>query len=150
MTSPSSSTTSPVPSGPAGAPPSPRAVEHTSRQKAGYVLAGVVALANIPSAFIPTDGGDSETNAGPPVFVLVVGVVLGLAVFGLLLASWRSGRRGPVRAAAVLLVLLALLAGPAFFVSGVQTWVRAVAGLYVLATVAALVLLFSPSPRAAR
>ena len=78
--------------------------------------------------------------------MLVLGAVLGLVAAGLLLQGWRSGKRGPVRAAVVLLVLNVLTTLPAFFVEGVPAWVRLVAALYVLASVVAVVLLFSPSP----
>ena len=122
-------------------------VEYSARQKAGFVLAAVVALVNIPGAFIPTSGTDEAAPAGPPVAVLVGSLVLGLVVVGLLLWAWRTGRRGPVRAAAVLLVLLALAALPAFFVASIAAWIRLFAGLYVLATIVAIALLFSPSPR---
>ena len=122
-------------------------VEYSARQKAGFVLAAVVALVNIPGAFIPTSGTDEGVNPGPPVAVLVGSLVLGLVAVGLLLWGWRTGRRGPVRAAAVLLVLLALAALPAFFVTGIAAWIRLFAGLYVLATIVAVALLFSPPRR---
>jgi hypothetical protein len=54
-----------------------------------------------------------------------------------------------VRAAAVLLAITALTALPAFFVAGMAAWIRLFAGLYVLGTIAAIVLLFSPGPRRA-
>jgi peptidoglycan/LPS O-acetylase OafA/YrhL len=121
--------------------------EYSTRQKAGFVLATIVALLNIPGAFIPTSGSDTTAPTGPPVAVLVIALVLGLVVVGLLLWAWRTGRRGPLRAAAVLLVVLALSALPAFFVASIAAWIRLFAGLYVLATLAAIVLLFSPGPR---
>jgi hypothetical protein len=124
-------------------------VEYSARQKAGFVLAAVVALVNIPGAFIPTNGTDHGADPGPPVAVLVGALVLGLVVVGLLLWAWRTGRRGPVRAAAVLLAITALTALPAFFVAGMAAWIRLFAGLYVLGTIAAIVLLFSPGPRRA-
>ena len=123
------------------------ALEYSARQKAGFVLAAVVALVNIPGAFIPTSDSDHGPNPGPPVAVLVGALVLGLVVVGLLLWAWRTGRRGPVRAAAVLLVLIALTALPAFFFAGMAAWIRLFAGLYVLATIVAVALLFSPPRR---
>jgi hypothetical protein len=122
---------------------------YSSRQKAGFVLGVIVALSNIPLAFIPTNGTDVGDQPGPPVSVLVVTLVLGLAICGLLLWSYRTGRKGPIRAAAVLLVVTALLAMPAFFVDGIAAWIRLLAGIYVLATIASMVLLFSPAPRPA-
>ncbi len=121
---------------------------YSTRQKAGFVLGAIVALSNVPLAFIPTDGTTTGANPGPPVSILVITLVMGLAVCGLLAWSYRTGRRGPVRAAAVLLVVTALLAMPAFFVDGIAAWIRLLAGAYVLATIASIVLLFSPAPRA--
>ena len=119
--------------------------EYTPRQRAGFVFGIVLSLLNIPGAFIPTGGsGDSET-AGPPVAVLALGAALGLLAAGLLYMGYRNKSRGLVRAAVVVLVLIALTAAPAFFVDGVAAWVRLGAGLYVLATVATIVLLFSPA-----
>ena len=123
--------------------------EYTPRQRAGFVAGILLALLNIPGAFIPTGGSADSNSAGPPVAVLVVAAGLGLLAAGLLYLGYRNGSRGPVRAAVVVLVLIALTAVPAFFVEGVAAWVRLVAGLYVLATVAAIVLLFSPADDAA-
>ena len=120
--------------------------DYSPRQKAGFVLGSIVALLNIPGAFIPTSGTDESTPAGPPVAVLVIALVLGLAAVGLLAWAWRTGRRVPVRAAAVLLVITALSAVPAFFVDSIAAWIRLFAGAYILATIAAIVLLFSPGP----
>ena len=121
--------------------------EMSGRQKAGYVLGLVVGFANIPGVFVP--GGETETGAptGPPVEVLAAGVVLGLLIMGLLLAAWRTGRRGLLRAAAVLMILAALLAVPCVLNATVELWIRVLAGSYILATLAALVLLFAPAPR---
>ena len=124
-------------------------MEYSARQKAGFVLAAVVALVNIPGAFIPTSDSDQGPNPGPPVAVLVGALVLGLVVVGLLLWAWRTGRRGPVRAAAVLLAITALTALPAFFIAGIAAWIRLFAGLYVLGAIASIVLLFSPPARRA-
>ncbi|RZS91115.1 hypothetical protein EV189_0348 [Motilibacter rhizosphaerae] len=118
----------------------------TSRQGAGYVLGILVGLANIPGAFIPA----GDDGAGPPVAVLVVSLVLGVLTVALLALAWRTRSRGALRASAVLLVINVITSLPAFFVSGVQAWVRLVAGLFVLASVAALVLLFSPDGRGDR
>ena len=123
--------------------------EYPTRQKAGFVLAVIVALLNVPGAFLPTGGTSESDPPGPPLAVLLLGLVLGLVTVGLLMWGWRTGRRGPVRGAAVLLVLIALTAVPAFFVPGIGAWIRLFAGIYVLATIAAVVLLFSPGRRPA-
>ncbi len=62
-------------------------IEYSARQKAGFVLAAVVALVNIPGAFIPTSDSDHGPNPGPPVAVLVGALVLGLVVVGLVVVG---------------------------------------------------------------
>jgi hypothetical protein len=71
-----------------------------------------------------------------------------LLILALLLRSWATGRRVPRRIAAVLLVINALLAVPGLFVPDVATWLRIDAGVCVLATIAAIVLMFYPDRRA--
>jgi hypothetical protein len=119
----------------------------SGRQKAGYILGLIVGFTNIPGAFVP--GGDTESGAptGPPVEILAFGVVAGGLIMALLALAWRTGRRPLVRVAAVLMILVALTAIPAFFIDTVPAWVKLFAGAYVLATLASLVLLFSPSRR---
>jgi hypothetical protein len=119
--------------------------EISGRQKAGYVLGLIVGFVNIPGAFVP--GGETESGSptGPPMEIVVFGLVAGLAIMGLLAAAWRTGKRGFLRAAAVLMILVALTAVPAFFIDTVPAWVKLFAGAYVLATLASLVLLFSPA-----
>jgi peptidoglycan/LPS O-acetylase OafA/YrhL len=121
--------------------------EISGRQRAGYVLGLIVGFTNIPGAFVP--GGETESGAptGPPVQILAFGVVAGVLIMGLLALAWRTGRRGLVRIAAVLMILVALTAVPAFFIDTVPAWVKLFAAAYVLATLAALVLLFSPVRR---
>ena len=121
--------------------------EISGRQKAGYILGLLVGFANIPGAFVP--GGETESGAptGPPTVIVILGLVLGVLIMALLAAAWRTGRRGYLRGAAVLMILAALLAVPGVLTTSVEPWIRVLAGTYVLATLAALVLLFSPSRR---
>ena len=116
----------------------------SSRRKAGLVLGIVVGLVNVPGSFVP--GGETETGSptGPPLFILLFGLVAGILIAGLLAAAWVRRSRALVRVAAVVMVLVALSAVPAFFMPDVPAWIVAFAGLYVLATVAALVLLLAP------
>ena len=72
----------------------------------------------------------------------ILGVGLGLVAVVL---AWR-GNRGAVRVAAGALVVNLLTALPAFFVD-VPVWIKLAVGLSVLATVAAIVLMFSGARR---
>jgi hypothetical protein len=120
----------------------------SGRRKAGLVLGIVVALTNIPGAWIPPNGTTTSGEAvGPPLEVLVFGAVAGGLIALLLVAAWLRRSRALLRVASVLMVLVALTAVPAFFVTGVPAWVVAFAGAYVLATVVALVLLLAPERR---
>lgn len=116
----------------------------TGRRKSGYILGIAVGLVNIPGMFVP--GGETESGSptGPPLPILVFGLVAGLLIAGLLALSWRNGSRGLMRTAAVLMILVALTAVPAFFGPEIPLWIVAFAGIYVLATVVSLVLLFAP------
>ena len=120
--------------------------EIDGRRKAGLVLGIVVGLSNIPAVFTP-GAGEAEFTEGPPIEVTVFGFVAGVAIAGLLALAWRRRSRALVRVAAVLLVLTALSAVPAFFVPDIPSWVVAGAGVYVLATIVTLVLLFAPERR---
>lgn len=119
--------------------------EISSKQRAGYILGLVVAFANIPAALIPGGVDDSGSPVGPPLPIVLFGVVVGLATMVLLALAWRTDRRGYLRAAAVLMILVALTAVPAFPIPTVPAWVKLVAGTGVLATLVSLVLLFSPA-----
>jgi len=116
--------------------------QYSSRQRAGFVLAALVAFANLPGAFVPT--GDDD-GGGPPIGILIFGAVAAIVIMGLLYKAWRDGSRGALRVAAGLLILTALSAVPAFFVEDVPAALRLFAGLYILGTIVSVVLLFSPS-----
>jgi hypothetical protein len=121
--------------------------ELSSRQRAGYALGMIVGFANLPAAFVPGGEDSGGGPTGPPVAILALSAVLGLAVMALLYQSLRTGRRGWLRTAAVLMILLALLALPGVLTPTVEAWIRVLAGAYVLLTVAALSLLFAPAAR---
>jgi hypothetical protein len=120
----------------------------SGRQRVGYILGIVVGFVNLPGAFVPGGEDSSGAPTGPPVEILVVAAVLGLLIMGLLVGAMRTGRHGFTRAAAVFLVLGALLALPGVLTTSVDAWIRVFAGLYVLATLTSLVLMFSPARRA--
>ena len=110
-------------------------------RRAGHILGIVLGVGHVGALGIPTGGGE---EAGPPVVVLVLGAVVGLAVIALLVRSWRHDQRGPRRVAAILLVLAGLGALPGMLVSDVPVALQAIAGVLVLLTIACVVLLFYP------
>lgn len=116
----------------------------TGARKAGYILGIVLGLGNAVSFFFPSGTNDDGDAVGPPVPVLVVGIIIGLVVMGLLWWSWRADVGWAKRVAVVLLVVLALLAVPAFGQDSVAAWVKSVAGVVILATIVDVVLLFLP------
>jgi lysylphosphatidylglycerol synthetase-like protein (DUF2156 family) len=123
--------------------------EISGRQKAGFILGGIVGFVNIPGAFVPSGQTATGAPTGPPMEILMFGVVGGVLIMGLLAVAWRKRSRALTRAAAVLMILVALTAVPAFFTPEVLAWIKLFAGCYVLATLVSLVLLFSPSRRPA-
>jgi uncharacterized membrane protein len=117
---------------------------YSSRQRTGFILAAIVAFSNLPGAFVPT--GDDD-GGGPPIGILIFGAVAALLILGLLYRAWRSESEGSLRVAAGLMIVVALTAVPAFFVSDVPAAVRLFAGLYILGTIVSVVLMFSPARR---
>jgi hypothetical protein len=113
----------------------------SARQQTGLVLAGLLSLTNIASIFFPTPDGEE----GPPFAILVLSTVLGLVGLVAVVIAWR-GSRVALRVAAATLIINTLATLPAFFVD-VDTWIKAVAGISVLAAVAALILMFSTTRR---
>jgi len=109
-------------------------------RRAGHILGIVVGVAHLSALAVPSGGEDS----GPPLPVLAIGAVIGLAVIALLILSWRRDQRGPRRIAAVLLVLAGLGALPGLLVADVPAPLQVSAGILVLLTIATVVLLFYP------
>ncbi|AKU15422.1 hypothetical protein [Luteipulveratus mongoliensis] len=115
---------------------------HSSRQRIGLILAGVLSVLNIPSAFTPTPDGET----GPPLAILVLSSVLGLIGIVAVVIAWRQGSRVALRVAAGTLIVSALTSLPAFFVD-VPAWIKLLAGVSVLVSIAAVALMFSPARR---
>ena len=109
-------------------------------RRAGHMLGIVVGVAHLSALAVPSGGEDS----GPPLAVLAIGAVIGLAVIALLIQSWRRDQRGPRRIAAILLVLAGLGALPGLLVADVPAALQVGAGILVLLTIATVVLLFYP------
>ncbi len=112
----------------------------TTRQKVGLVIAGVLSLANIPSAFFPAPEGET----GPPMAILVLGSILGVIGLVAVVIAWRTGNRAAIRVAAGALIINLLASLPAFFVD-VPAGIKLLVGVSVLITVLAVGLMFSPS-----
>ena len=108
-------------------------------QRVGLVIAGLYSLGNIPSVFMPPPEGET----GPPLFILALDTVLGVVGLVAVVAAWRGSALG-ARIAAVSIILITLTAVPAFFVSGIPAWVRALVGASVLVTVLAVYLMLAP------
>jgi len=123
---------------PAQAPPA------TTTQKVGLALAGLLSLVNIASVVGPAPEGE----VGPPAVVLWAGTVLGVVGLVAVIVAWRTGSRSALRVAAGALVVTALTAVPALFVD-VPAFIKVFVAITVLASVAAVVLMFSSSRRPA-
>ena len=112
--------------------------------RAGLVLAAVLGLADVVSAFFPTPDGE----IGPPLPIVVLGGVLGLATLAAVAVAWRTGRRGALRIVAGTRVLSAISALPAFFVD-VPAGLKLVVAVAVVLTVVCVVLVLAPARRSA-
>ena len=115
----------------------------TTPQKVGHVIGCALGLDMLTTLYAEGTGDDAT-----PVPVLVVILVMLVCILALLVRSWAKDSRVDRRIAAVLLVVNALLAVPGLFLSDVATWLRIDASLCVIATIAAIVLLFYPDRRA--
>ena len=115
-----------------------------TKQRVGLVICALYGLTNIPSAFVPTDTGDSE---GPPLAILVVSSILGLVSLVAAIMAWR-GNRVSLRVAAGAMIVLTLTGLPAFFVD-VPMGIKALVAAGVVITVVAVVLMFSGARRPA-
>ncbi len=112
------------------------------KQKVGLALAGLISLSNIPSVLTAPPAGE----VGPPIAILILDSILGVVGLVAVVIAWRTGARAAIRVAAGCLILVLLTALPAFFV-GVPVWIKLLTAASVLLTVAAVVLMFSPSRR---
>jgi hypothetical protein len=115
-------------------------VTHGTANRVGFVLAILLALADIASVFSQTPEGE----VGPPLPVLVLGAVLGIVTLIGVLLGWVRGSRAGVRTAAASRILSMLLALPAFFVAGLPPVVRVFASVAVLASILCVVLMLLP------
>ncbi|MBU2662626.1 hypothetical protein KOI35_03825 [Actinoplanes bogorensis] len=111
--------------------------------KAGLVIAFLLGLSDIASAFSPTPDG---AESGPPYAILLIDAVLGVITLVAVVWAWRTGRRGAVRIAAGARIISMLTALPAFFV-GVPAALQFAVGLFVVVTIASVAMMLVPSRR---
>jgi hypothetical protein len=114
-----------------------------TKQKVGLVLCGLYSLSSIPSFLEQQPDGEE----GPPMAILVVGSILGVIGLVATVMAWR-GNRVALRVAAGAIIIETLTGLPAFFVD-VPMFVKALVGLSVVMTLAAVVLMFSVDRRSA-
>lgn len=114
----------------------------SKRQRTGLLLAGVYSAFNILSVLFPTPDG----QVGPPSGILIIDSVLGVVGLAAVIVTWRTGNRAALRVAAGAIILITLTALPAFFVD-VPAGIKLLVGVFVLLTIAAVVLMFSPGRR---
>jgi hypothetical protein len=114
--------------------------------KAGLILAILLGLATLPGLF-RLGGNYQSPKDGPPVPVAIIGAGLGLVIVIAAIYMWVSRNRVAGRIVAGALMLSAIPALSALFVSGVPTTVRAVlAALVIVAIVAVMLVLTRPKP----
>ena len=76
--------------------------------------------------------------------ILVIDALLGVVGLVAIVVAWRTGNRAAIRVAAGSVIVAMLTGLPAFFVD-VPVAIKALTGVGVLVTIAAVVLMFSPS-----
>jgi hypothetical protein len=116
----------------------------TTRTRVGLVLAALLAVGDVVSAFFPTPDG----VVGPPLPIVVLGGLLGIATLAAVVVAWHSGRRGALWTVAGTRVLSALAALPAFFVD-VPALVKLLVAVFVVLTIVSVALVLAPARRAA-
>jgi peptidoglycan/LPS O-acetylase OafA/YrhL len=100
-------------------------------QRIGLAIGMLVGLETCVDSFFIVGGSD-------PTPIPIVALFVGLLGF-----AWRRETRGPIRAAAVLIILNALGAVPAFALPDVPVAARLSAGFAILGGLVAVVLLYS-------
>ena len=112
---------------------------HTTRQRVGLALAGLLSLNALPSVLSPTPDG----QVGAPTAVLVLSSVLGGIGVVATVVAWLRGSTAAMRVLAGSIVVNALAGVPAFFVE-IPAWVKLMVGVSVLLTLIAVALMFAP------
>jgi hypothetical protein len=107
-------------------------------QRIGLAIGMLVGLETCVDSFRLAGGTDPT-----PIPIVALFVGLGAIIVGLLGFAWWRGTRWPIRAAAVLIILNALGAVPAFAAADVPVGARLSAGFAILGGLAAVVLLYT-------
>jgi uncharacterized membrane protein len=107
-------------------------------QRIGLAIGMLVGLETCVDSFRLARGTDPT-----PIPIVALFAGLGAFIVGLLGLAWWKQTRGAIRAAAVLIILNALAAVPAFAVADVPVGARLSAGFAILGGVAAVILLYS-------
>ncbi|GAA3390653.1 hypothetical protein [Cryptosporangium minutisporangium] len=115
----------------------------STKNKAGLVLASLLAIGDLVGLLIPVD----TDEPGPPLAVLAVGAVMGVITLAAAVYTWRTGNRIGARVVAATRIFSALGALPAFFVEDVPAPLVIVAAVGVVLTLVAVLLVLSrPEP----
>jgi hypothetical protein len=112
----------------------------STKNKIGLVIAGLLGLADIPAALMPTPDGE----VGPPFGILVVGSICGVITVIAVVIGWVKANRGAIRIAAGARIVSMLTALPAFFVD-VPAGIKILVTAAVILTVVSVVLMLSPA-----
>lgn len=115
----------------------------SARTRAGLVLAALLGVADVVFTLFPTPEGE----VGPPLPIVLLGGLLGVATLAAVAVAWRTGRRGALRIVAGTRVLSAITTLPAFFV-GPPPPLMLFAAVNVVLTVVCVVLVLAPARRA--
>jgi hypothetical protein len=117
----------------------------SSRNKIGFVLALLLGIFDLPAVAQPTPDGE----AGPPMAVLVLSSLCGLITLAAVAYGWSRRSWPAIRIGAGARIVSLLLAMPAFFVDGIEGWIRVLAAVFVLVTIVTVVLMLAPARRTA-
>jgi hypothetical protein len=116
----------------------------STKNKVGLAIAGLLGLADIPAALMPTPDGE----VGPPYAILVLGSILGVVTVVAVVIGWTKANRAAIRVAAGARIVSVLTALPAFFVD-VPWFIKLLVTVAVVLTVISVVLMLSPARQTA-
>ncbi|MBA2322926.1 MAG: hypothetical protein H0V92_02505 [Pseudonocardiales bacterium] len=104
----------------------------------GLVILGLLSAFDVlsPAVFPPNGPGE----VGPPLWIVVLTVALGLVSLALIALLVRGGGRGVAGGLVASRVLSALTDVPPFFIDGVPGWIRVVVAVLIVLTVIGCVL----------
>ena len=110
--------------------------------KIGLVVALLLGLVDCVGLAFPTPAG----QVGPPLAITILGAVLGVITVVCVVIALRRANKGAVRFAAGARIIAAITSLPAFF-AGVPTPLLLFVSGYVVLTVAAVILMLTPTRR---